>query len=78
MKTEYINESGMAEIRKFLADNHKKDISEIYLPAWAQEAEQSLGNGNPPIIEIKAWDSVSGHTEEFTVSDSGVSFDEDE
>lgn len=68
-----VNQTGLREIYEFLTDNHKQDeFTEAMLNAWAEEAEFQMGEGNPPTIEIKAWDSVSGHAVEFTVSDAGV------
>jgi len=70
-----INTAGLAEIHAFLAANHKKGgghFTPDMLRAWAEDAEIQLGGGNPPTIEIKSWDSVSGATVEFTVSDAGV------
>jgi hypothetical protein len=42
------------------------------LSAWADAAEFQLVEGNSATIEIRSWDTVSGHTEEFTVSDAGI------
>jgi len=73
---ETINEKGKQEIREFLAANHKlggDHFTDSMIDAWVAEAEFQLREGNPPIIEIKSWDSVSGHTMEYTVSDEGVS-----
>lgn len=68
-----INQTGIREIYEFLTDNHKQEeFTESMLNAWAADAEFQMDEGNPPTIEIKAWDSVSGHTVEFTVSDAGV------
>lgn len=74
-----INNTGIAEIAGFLAAHHKLGgghFSPEMLRGWAAEAEFQLGEGNPPSIEIKSWDSISGHTEEFTVSDAGVDCEE--
>jgi hypothetical protein len=75
--TEYrINEIGMAEIADFLIANHKEGgrIAEdpTCINAWAAEAEESLENGNPAMIEIRAHDSVPGFPLTFTVSQSGI------
>lgn len=73
-----INEAGIREINAFLYRCHKKGgdhFTPDMLRAWAQEAEFQLSEGNTPTIEIKSWDSVSGATEAFTVSDDGVSFE---
>lgn len=42
------------------------------LQAWAADAEFQLREGNPPSIEIRSLDAVSGHTEEYTLSRAGL------
>ena len=42
------------------------------LRAWAADAEFQLAEGNSATIEIKSWDTLSGHTETFAVSDAGI------
>lgn len=74
-----VNEKGLSEIREFLADNHKKGgdhFTPEMLRAWAADAEFQLGEGNPAMIEIRAWDTVSGRTETFTISDAGLDCEE--
>lgn len=76
MKT--INEKGLAAIAKWLAEKHKRPKDVVFrVNMWAEEAEQSMLNGNPPLIEIRAWDAVSGHTECFRVPDECID-EEDE
>ncbi len=70
-----INAIGLAEIHAFLAARHKlggDHFTPSMLSAWADNAEFQLAEGNPASIEIRSWDAVSGHTEEFTVSDAGI------
>lgn len=70
-----INAAGVAEIAQFLATHHKKGgdhFTADMLAAWAADAEFQLAEGNPASIEIKSWESLSGHTEAFTVSDAGI------
>lgn len=72
---QFVNEAGLAEIHAFLAANHKlggEHFNRALLRAWAADAEFQLGEGNSPSIEIRSFDSVSGHTETFTVSPSGI------
>ena len=79
-KNNTINGAGIEEIRAFLVTNHNKP--ELYegtdsltmdmLRAWAREAEFSLSEGNDAGIELKARDSIHGHTQAFTVSAAGV------
>ena len=74
-----INAIGINEIHAFLAANHKLGgdrFTPDMLRAWAAEAEFQLGEGNPPSIEIRSFDSASGHTESFTVSDDGCDWAE--
>lgn len=70
-----INNIGRAEIKKFLSENHKLGgghFDEAMLSAWAADAEFNLAEGNPAIVEIRSFDTVSGHTEIYTISDSGI------
>ncbi len=72
----YINSQGIEEIYNFLIQRSKIDQDQLthsMLQAWAQDAEFQLGDGNPPCIELKSWQSISGKTEEFTISSVGVS-----
>lgn len=74
-----VNENGLAQIQEFLATNHKNGgdhFTKDMLRAWAQDAEFQLGECNPASIEIKSWDTVSGHTETFTISDEGLDCEE--
>ncbi len=70
-----INAQGLKEIQAFLAAHHKKGgdhFTADMLRAWAADAEFQLSEGNGADIEIKSWDTLSGHTELFTVSDAGI------
>ncbi len=70
-----VNSSGIAQIAEFLAKNHKlggEHFTSSMLRAWAEEAEFQLSEGNPPSIELKARDSLSGATQEFTISEKGI------
>lgn len=74
-----VNDAGLKQIHQFLADYHKKGgdhFNDEMLRAWAADAEFQLGEGNPASIEIRAFDSITGHTEEFTISDDGLDFEE--
>jgi hypothetical protein len=75
MKMKIVNERGIEEIRQFLSENHKKGgdhFTRSMLKAWAADAEFQLDEGNPPIIELKSWDSVHGRTQTYTISDEGI------
>lgn len=70
-----INAQGLAEIRAFLAAHHKKGADHFtpeMLRAWAADAEFQLSEGNSADIEIKSWDTMSGHAELLTVSPAGI------
>lgn len=72
-----VNAIGLSQIAGWLGYNHKRAVmhgqaaffSEDMLRAWAADAEFQMGEGNPPSIELKACDSVTGCTQEFTLSD---------
>ena len=74
-----INSIGIAEIHAFLTARHKlggNHFTPDMLRAWAEDAEFQLGEGNPASIEIRSFDSVSGHTENYTISDEGLDCEE--
>lgn len=70
-----VNETGLREIKEFLARNHKKGgdyFTRDMLQAWAEQAEFQMREGNPPSIENRAYESVNGYTQEYTISDEGI------
>jgi hypothetical protein len=74
-----INENGLTQIHQFLSTHHKKGGDHFDLEmvrAWAKDAEFQLDDGNGPSIEIRSWDTVSGHAQEFTISPDGISCQE--
>lgn len=74
-----VNDNGLNQIHQFLAEHHKKGgdhFDKSMLLAWAADAEFQLAEGNPASIDIRSWDSVSGHTETFTISDEGLDAEE--
>ena len=62
-----INAAGLAFIAEEMSQLHKKFSNSAptreMLLAWAADVESSLEDGNGAELEIRAWDSVSGHTE---------------
>lgn len=73
----YVNATGMQEIRKFLAANHKlggDHFTDVMLHAWASAAEYQAAEGNPPSIEIKSADAIDGHAIEYTISPEGLNW----
>lgn len=70
-----VNEIGLTEIADFLGERHKKGrdhFTRDMLRAWAEDAEFQVAEGNPATIEVRSWDTLSGHTESFTISDAGL------
>lgn len=71
--TKVVNATGLAEIKSFLRRRHfVQDWEKNYLRALAERAERQMARGSPPVIELKAWESLSGHVEEFQISDAGI------
>ena len=70
----HINKTGREEIASFLDAHHVSGhlFGEAEIAAWAAEAEEQMGEGNPPTIEIPARNSITGATETYTVSNAGV------
>ena len=70
-----VNEIGLGEIHQFLGAHHKRGCDHFgknELFAWAAQVDYELSKGNAAIIEIRAWDSVSGRNETHTISDAGL------
>lgn len=71
-----INAIGISQIANFIRENHRNGAAiaadKTCVAAWARDAEFQLGEGNPASIEIRARDSVTGATQEFTVSNVGL------
>ncbi len=70
-----INAQGLAEIRAILAANHRlggDHFTDSMIQAWGNEAQFQLDEGNDASIEIRGWDHVNGHTQEFRLSDAAV------
>ena len=70
-----VNETGLNEIMEFLAKNHKKGgehFTREMLKSWAKDAEFQISEGNPASVEIPYYDSVSGATVEYRISDAGI------
>jgi hypothetical protein len=74
-----VNNNGLQQIHNFLGLYHKLGANHFtpeMLQAWATDAEFQLGEGNTASIEIRSWDSVTGRTETYTITDSGLNFEE--
>ena len=69
-----INATGLAEIRAFLASNHKlggDHFTDEMILAWARDAEFQIAEGNPASIEIISQDSARGYTVDYQISKDG-------
>ncbi len=74
-----VNDNGIEQIANLLGEKHKlgKDhFTDSMLLAWAEEVDDSLADGNGACFEIRAWDSVSGHTERCCITDEGLDTNE--
>ena len=71
-----INEKGIAEIARFLADHHRLGPSHFgpsELAAWARDAERQMAEGNEAVIEISASQSITGCSIWHRISREGIS-----
>ena len=72
----FVNENGLQQLKAWILQTAKEGhacVDAKNLDAWASEAEESMGSGNPPMVEMKAIATTSGVPETFTISYSGVS-----
>ena len=71
-----VNDRGWAYIKEWILatknDDQEYSFDSRAAEAWCSEAEESMGNGNPPIVEMPANATQSGVEETFTVPDDGV------
>ena len=75
-----INDIGYTFIKHWVANTTAYDeecprqsTSPACIEHWCQEAEESLSNGNPALIEMSHHDTASGRTETFIVPEEGIS-----
>lgn len=76
-----INENGLNQIHAHLAASHKlggDHFTRDMLLAWAAHAERNLSEYGAAEFEIRAWDSVSGHTELCRITGEGFDAEETE
>lgn len=74
-----VNGKGLDEIHQFLAEHHKDGLSfanKASLYAYALEAESHIDDKNPAFIELKSWETLSGHTETFDLSRECIDVEE--
>jgi hypothetical protein len=74
-----VNEKGIAALKAWVEKTRAEDdaghlalTDERALDAWAQEAEESMANGGPPLVEMPASHSKTGKPETFTLSESCI------
>ena len=67
-----VNALGLKQIQDHLSDSHKRGrehFTDKMIQAWAEDVERSLRENNRAEFEIRASDSISGHTEICRLSD---------
>jgi hypothetical protein len=71
-----VNDRGWAYIKAWILatknDDQEYSFDSRAAEVWCSEAEESMGNGNPPIVEMLANATLSGRTETFIVPNDGV------
>lgn len=70
-----VNEKGLRYLSAWInatANDEHRHTDPDNLNAWADEAEESMGAGNPPLVEMQAPATLSGRPETFTVPDDGI------
>ena len=76
MSYKQINTKGWLYIKEWILatknDDQEYSFDSRAAEAWCSEAEESMGNGNPPIVEMPANATISGSCETFTVPDDGI------
>lgn len=73
-----VTDEGIEGIHDWLGHASKlgrDHFDDAMLAAWAAEAERSLGDCGQASIELRSWDTVSGHTETYTVPDEHIRTD---
>jgi len=76
MSYKQVNSKGWEYIKEWILltqnDDQEYSFDSRAAEAWCSEAEESMGNGNPPIVEMQASATLSGRTETFIVPKDGV------
>jgi len=75
-----VNDKGIAALKKWIEETRAEDdfgflcgTDAEALNAWAEEAEDSMLAGNPPIVEMHEMNTRSGRPETFTLSSEMIS-----
>lgn len=76
MSYKIINSKGWLYIKAWIIatknDDQTYSFDSCAAEAWCSEAEESMNNGNPPMVEMPANATQSGVEETFTVPDDGI------
>ncbi len=70
-----VNEKGLRHLAAWInatANDDHRHTDPQNLDAWASEAEESMGAGNPPMVEMQAPATLSGSAETFTIPADGI------
>lgn len=71
-----VNEKGWRLIKEWIAatanEEHEFRTDSAAAEAWCSEAEESMGNGNPPMVEMPGNATKSGNPETFTVPEDCI------
>ena len=73
MKIGFVNTVGQRQLAEWVKKNSNLTMdTPEKIEAWCREAEDSLGAGNPPMVEMSAKWAFSNRPETFTVSPEGI------
>ena len=71
-----VNDRGWAYVKEWILatknDDQEYSFDSRAAEAWCSEAEESMGNGNPPMVEMPENATMSGNPETFIVPDDGI------
>lgn len=70
-----VNEKGLRHLAAWInatANDDHRHTDPQNLDAWASEAEESMGAGNPPMVEMQAPATLSGAPETFIIPADGI------
>lgn len=70
-----VNDTGVAALKRWIEATSLPDhcpTNQGNLEAWCQEAEESMGNGNPPMVEMNKLHTISGVPETFVIPEDGI------
>jgi hypothetical protein len=70
-----VNDKGIQALKSWIEATSMPDhchTDPVELEAWCREAEESMGNGNPPMVEMSDLHTISGRPETFTIPADGI------